>query len=558
MSLSVKSLFVFPVVLAVALAQEPFPHPPAAGAAAAPNSSTSGDLVLKATTRLIQVNVIVRDRQGNAVRDLKKEDFQVLDNGKPQQISVFSMDSSTVLPQVKPLPDNVFTNTLQQKSAVPSSVTVILIDNINTHWQDQAWAKQQLIKYLKTIHPEDRVAIYALGPGLRVLHDFTTDSAGLLAQLERYKGALIPEADKGETSFANDLSAVQFDSWMNGVGGATGQERDFYMVNKVEGTLHAIEFIANHLSSLPGRKNLIWLSGGFPLQIAMGEKAMFDPSRSPQTFNPQVEHAIKALNDANVAIYPVDSRGLVADTRFDASKRTVDLAPKLSMGPVVEHQQTMSVLASATGGHAYYNTNDLAKAIRDAVDDSALTYTVGFYPSNETFDGKFHKVEVKTPGHGGLNIRYRKGYFDIADQPRDEKARKTELQDAVWSPLDSSALGLLVKVVSAGPEHPDSIDIYIRVDPHGVGITRNGDRSDGAVDVLLIQKNDQGKTFNGESDTVSLALKPETYAQIEKTGLLFRKIIPRIPQATQLRIIVRDESSGTLGSVTVPYSQLKL
>jgi hypothetical protein len=228
------------------------------------------------------------------------------------------------------------------------------------------------------------------------------------------------------------------------------------------------------------------------------------------------------------------------------------------MGPVVENQQTMSTLADATGGHAYFNTNDLARAIREAVDDSTLTYTLGFYPSSESFDGKFHKIDVKTPGHSGLNTHYRKGYYDVADQPRDERARKVELQNAVWSPLDSSALGLTVQVAKAPADHPDSIDVYVKVDPNAIGITRNGERNDGAVDVLLIQKNDRGRTFNGETDTINMAMKPETYQKIEQEGLVFHKVIPRSGQATMLRVIVRDASSGTLGSVTVPFNQLKL
>jgi hypothetical protein len=290
----------------------------------------------------------------------------------------------------------------------------------------------------------------------------------------------------------------------------------------------------------------------------MNGKAMFDPTREQRTFGPEVEHAIRALNDANVAVYPVDARGLVTDNRFDASNQKVNLKPSASMGPVVEHQQTMSVLADATGGHAYMNTNDLTKAIRDAVDDSALTYTIGFYPSGESFDGRFHKIGVKTPGHGGLSLHYRKGYFDVADQPLDARARKVELQDAVWSPLDSSALGLLAKVVAAGPEHPDSIDVYVRVDPAGIGITRNGERSDGALDVLMIQKNDRGQTFQPQDQTISFALKPETLKEIEEQGLLFHKVIARDPHANQLRVVVRDTSSGSLGSVTIPFGQLKM
>jgi len=550
LSRRITLLITVPLFMVVAMAQVP----------ASPSSpgAPPPEVVLKSTTRLIQVNVIARDNHGIPVRGLKKEDFEILDNGKPQSISVFSMDSNAVLPQAQPLPENVFTNRLQMKSAVPSSVTVILIDALNTRWQDQAWAKLQVVKYLKTIRPEDRIAIYALGPGLRVLHDFTTDSSSLLKQLDRYNGAILPE-NEGDNSFGDDLSAMQFDNWMRGAGGVSRQEADFYTINRVQGTLHALEFIANHLASLPGRKNLIWVSGGFPLQIGFGSARAFnDPSREHTSFGPDVSQAIRALNDANVAIYPVDSRGLMADPKFDASNQRIDLRPKLSMGPIVAHQETMSALASGTGGHAYFNTNDLSKAIRDAVDDSSLTYTLGFYPSGDTADGKFHKLDVKAIGHSGLSMHYRKGYFDIADQPRDEHAKHVEIQDAVWSPLDSSALGLLVKVTDAGKDHPNDIDVYIRIDPAGIGTTLNADRRDAAVDVLFIQKNSHGQTFNGEDDTISLAMKPDTFQKIERQGVLYHKVIPKSAQATMLRVIVRDASSGTLGSVTVPFEQLKL
>lgn len=528
-----------------------------ANAQTAPRPSTP-EAIIRSTTRLIQVNVIVHDRHGQPVRGLTKDEFVVMDNGKPQRLSVFSMDSNAVLPQAARLAPNVFTNQLQQKSAVPSSVTVILIDELNTRIHDQIFAKQQVIKYLKTIHPEDHVAIYALGRGLRVLHDFTTDSTDLLRHLEKYTGAALPEITAEPSSFDGDSDGVRLDEWMRG-GGASKQETDFYMVNRVEGTLHAIEFIANHMASLPGRKNLIWVSGGFPLQVGFeSAEAWRDPAREHRAFGPEVERTVRALNDGNVAIYPVDARGLVTDARFSAENKKIDLSPKLSMGPVVEHQQTMSVLADRTGGHAYFNTNDLATAIRNAVDDSALTYTLGFYPGDDANDGKFHKLQVKIAGHDGLNVRYRKGYFDLEEKPRDVKARRIELRDAVWSPMDSSALGLLAQVAPPDPKHPNDLNVYLRIDPKGVGLTQNGNHHDGAVDILFIQRNEQGKQFTGEDDTLTLTLLDSTYGKIEKEGMIYRKLVPRVSQATQLRIVVRDASSGTLGSVTIPFSQLKL
>src|SRR5215831_16270682 len=124
------------------------------------------------------MNVIVRDRHGEPVRDLKKEYFRVYDNGKLQQISAFSMDSNGLLPGAPALPPNTFTNWPEQKSQVPASATVILLDAVNSHIEDRQWVKKQVVHFLSTIRPEDRVGVYALGwHGLHVLHDFTTDSS---------------------------------------------------------------------------------------------------------------------------------------------------------------------------------------------------------------------------------------------------------------------------------------------------------------------------------------------------------------------------------------------
>ena len=414
-----------------------------------PGVKKDGDsaTVFRSTTHLVQVNVIVR-HGGKPVADLKKEDFQLFDNGKPQAISVFSEESTTggaALPSspIK-LPPGVYTNKLISKPGTPQSVTVILLDMFNLKIQDQMFARQQVIKYLKTIRPEDRVGVYLLGNSLKVLHDYTTDSTDLLRALNAFSdGKTLPDTSQDQNmSFGTDV--ITLNNWM--MTGGTGAERDQFMIQRVTGTLAVIEFIANHLASLPGRKNLIWVSGGFPLQIGFNSiHEMNDPTREQRDFGEEVTRTVKAVNNANVSIYPVDARGLVADTRFSAENQKVNLKPKLSMGSIVNNQQTMEELASRTGGKAFYNTNDLKHAITDAIDDASVTYTLGFYPNDEKYDGKFHKFNVKVEHKGmGYDVRYRKGYFDIENKPTDEKTRNAEIRDAVLSPLDSSALGMVV------------------------------------------------------------------------------------------------------------------
>jgi len=442
-------------------------------------------VVLRATTRLVQISVVVQDKKGVPAADLKKEDFQIRDNGKPQQITEFSVESNGKLPSApEKLPDNVFTNQLEQRAGTPSSVTIILLDGLNTKWEDQAYAKAQVVKFLQTIQPGDRVGIYTLGRGLRVLHDFTTDSSALLDRLKRFNGQNLPDLSASEPT-SMDNESVALDGWLNGRGGS-GVEADFFTVNRVIGTLRALEFIANHLSRLPGRKNLIWVSGGFPLDIGFDSVEEFrDPSREHRTFGEDIDRTVRAVNNANLAIYPVDARGLVADARFSAANRRIDLSPKLGMGPIVKNQETMRELASRTGGRAYYNTNDLRNAIRDAVSDSQVTYTIGYYPASENFDGKFHMLDVKLVNRAGLNLRYRKGYFDEPEKPQDDKLRRGELRDAVFSPLDASALGLMVQVAPDRPEK-GRMTIGVKIDQRGISLQASGDRWTGRLDLVFI------------------------------------------------------------------------
>jgi VWFA-related protein len=511
-------------------------------------------VVLKATTRLVQVSVIVQ-RHGQPVADLKKEDFQVKDNGKPQKISLFNVESSSAsaLPQsFKPLPPNIFTNELEQRPGTPASVTILLLDNTNTNLQNQMFARQQVLKYLQSIKPEDHIGIYRLANGLKVLHSYTTDSSDLIAMLGKYRGAEIPDLSKTTPSDL-DTQLVTIDRWFAGAG-ASGAERDFYTVDRVKGTLKAIQFIANSLIDVPGRKNLIWVSGGFPLDINMLN--MRDPSRLQVSFAAEIDECVRAVNNANLAIYPVDSRGLMTDHRFDAERQKVDLRANNAPPVGVRNQQTMEELASRTGGRAYYNTNDLKKAITDAIDDARVVYTLGFYPSDETFDGKFHKLEVKVPETGGLNLRYRKGYFDSPEAPTDPKSAHLELRDAVWSPIDATGAGLVV-AAKPDPTNPTMLNMAIQIEPKNISLEPNGDRWAGRIDVLVVQKNDKGQQFNSEEQTIDLNLTRETYDKLTTKGFVFRKQVSMSPQAKMIRVIVRDAPSGTLGSVTIPFDKLK-
>ncbi|MGA2594448.1 MAG: VWA domain-containing protein, partial [Bryobacteraceae bacterium] len=374
------------------------------------------ETIIRTTTRLVQVNVIVT-KHGAAVPGLKKEDFQVFDNGKRQEIRLFSEETRAILPSANaPLPTGTFTNQLEQRSGTPAAVTAILLDGVNTRFSDQAYARQQVVQFLKQIQPEDRIAIYTLDSrGLRVLHDYTTDSSDLLAKLAKYQGDIAPDVT-GVSELSDALGG-----WLESRG--NNLERAYYLNDRIQQTLHAIEFIADNLAPLPGRKNLIWVSSAFPLQIGffgnsgggsrgsgasaarsgsagmpgMGGGSSHSsprPPRQQQTWTTETDQAVRALNNANLAIYPVDARGLVASASPHASSRAY------------VNQATMFELAGRTGGRALVNTNDIAGAIRTAIEDSSITYTLGFYPQDDKFDNSFHNLKVKLVDFPHLDLRY--------------------------------------------------------------------------------------------------------------------------------------------------------
>ncbi len=532
--------------------------------------AANAPLILKSTTRLVMLSVVARDKNNQPAADLTKDDFRVKVNGKIQPITVFSMESAGPVPATQAaqstfgpsattqgtLPAGVFSNRLAVQTGTPSGVTVILVDTRNTKATDQIYAKAQVIRYLHTLQPTDHIGLYTLGASLRVLHDYTSDSAGMLEKLAAAKDWTLPDTSERDAQGALQSDSAILDGFIRGAGGTSAAERSFYTTDRVLSTLRAFEFIAEHLSQLPGRKNLIWVSGGFPLEIGFDSLADWkNPAVDQRMFTEEVDRTMRAMNDANIAVYPVDARGLMTDPRYSAQNSKIARRPPLAPPVGVKDREVMQEMASRTGGVAFYNTNDIARAIHAAVDDSQVTYTIGFYPSDDGFDGKFHKIDVETPGRSGVKLRYRKGYFDVAEKPQDDKSRLAELRDAVWSPIDASAIGIVATVKPAAD--PASIDIALRIDHTTIGLQQDQARWQGRLDVLFVQRDDQGNDYGGTDDQVNLNLSPDTYGKFQKEDLNYHRVVARAPAAKLLRIVVRDAASGAMGSVTVPLNKVK-
>lgn len=536
--------------------------------------------VLRVSIRLVQVNVVVETRDGRPVTGLTVDDFSLWDSGRPQKISFFSVQSSQSLPKaLPPLPSGTFTNRLEEHAGAPASVTVILLDGLNTHFEDQAYAKKQIIKFLEQIQPKDHVALYTLGPNLRVLHDFTTDSESLVAALQSYAGkesheveasepapepvavtVITPNVGNAPTQSSTSLTpiTVGLEDYLRQT---QQQSADWYSMDRTLRTLDALKTIARRLSHIPGRKNLIWVSSSFPFTIGSGTANAQNVVRGQRSFGPEIERAEQLLNDANLAVYPVDARGLVGtfgvNTNLSASRSVSARQPSSNptiegLGQLTPTIDTMEELAGETGGRAFYGTNDIMGSIRRALDDSTLTYTLGYYPADTKWDGKFHELKVRVR-HSGAKVLCRRGYFAVPEGKLGGQEEEKAMLEAAAEPLDATAIGLTVQ--ESAPSQQNVLPVTVGIDTHNITLVQVRGRWTGSLDLLFAQMGSTGQVLNGLSQPIHLHLTDDEYHRILEQGLSISGRLQLVSGVDKLRVVAFDQSSNAIGSVTVPLGR---
>lgn len=522
---------------------------------------------VRVTTRLVQFGVIARDKDG-PVQDLTKDDFIVLDQGKPRQITVFSIESSdsTAIPQpAKLLPPNTFSDLPQYGAGKPRSVTIVLLDNLNTlygsvpesqyertpFWiEDLALqrAKTHLIEFIKTLDPRDRVAVYGLRDSLRVLSDFTNDRDQLLAILSKYDAssatnrAVVQPGHKTipATELGPDPFGVAFENeGALALAGMANEARDTE-------TMAALQAIAAHVANIPGRKNLVWLTANLPFSGA----AM-----------------ARLLSPANIAVYPIDARGLLPRS---TSLQTVygtapyddvsgasghgDNMPAASSQPI--GIPAMTELANETGGEAFVNTNDITGAIRKAVEDSAVIYTLGFYLDASSLDDKFHEIKLQSKRQG-LKLRHPKGYFAYREAAATEGHNQQVLLTSLRSPVASSLIPLEARVDRVAQPEPNSLNLACTIDIRNIRLAQDGGLRKGAVTVYTIEQDATGKVIQKWDRPFNLQFTDGQYAALLKTGMLFHQTVHLRAGTTTLRLLVEDPSTSNVGSLIIPLSEVK-
>jgi VWFA-related protein len=357
------------------------------------------------------VDVVVTQGKGEPVVGLHKEDFEVSEDGKAQTISFFQEHTGgTVSPITLPtMPPGVYTNFPTMKTT--DSVNVLLLDTLNTQAVDQSYVRPQMVKYLLAALAAPsgaRIAIFTLGSKLRMVRGFTTDSAELLTALTDPKSGFEvkfePQMRGSDVGVCNKIKAPV----------AIAACKDFFAeedaaktADRVVMTLQAFQALAHYLALFPGRKNVMWVSGSFPLT--------FFPETNPrgghrEEYQREIRQTADLLTADQVAVYPISATALSGEEVVHPDESGL---PIRDVHPELVQQIAMEALAQDTGGKPFYNTNDLSVAVKEAINIGSHYYTLTYTPTNIKLDGKFRRIEVK-----GTNRSYKLGPVHTIVEPR--------------------------------------------------------------------------------------------------------------------------------------------
>jgi VWFA-related protein len=427
------SLAFFCCVAVTAVPAKAFDSPQAVAPAGTPREASPQDsaqiTTLRVTSNLVVIDVVVTDGKGNPVHGLTRDDFTLTESGKPQMVKRF--EEHTVLPlaetskvsSLPKLPPGLFTN--QASAPASGPVNVLLLDYLDTPLSAQPYARKQLLDFLNKVPAGTRLAIFGLNHNLVMLQGFTSDPEVLKKALTAKKGApqgsnILSNPEQGgpqgntilsETFNSNALDA---DQQLANVQRFQANEVQFEQQLRTQITLGAFELLSRYLVGIPGRKNLIWFSGSFPLSIEPNQDLQ-DPFDSVVRNDDEVRKTDNLLTRAQIAVYPVDARGVFNDPANSAVSDFAGAGPVNIGGSVVagdpasasanaqmaflqqtaQEHETMFAMAEDTGGKAFVNTNNLTEAVTQAVANGSNYYTLTYTPTNLQWDGRFRAIKVK-------------------------------------------------------------------------------------------------------------------------------------------------------------------
>ncbi len=552
----------------------------------------SSVLTLKANARAVLLDVVVTDSKGHPVHGLTAENFQLLEDGKPQIITSLEehhpLSAAELASQPKPpaLAPNTFTNAQSTVIGLSKTAsTVFLLDALDTPLSAQSYVRDQLLAFFNTMQPSTEVAIFQLDTQLRLLQGFTSDPAVLRTAIHDRDKPLQTAIPAGP--------------------GYVTQALRMDVLNA------AMQSLGSYLSSRPGRKNLIWFTAHIPRYAYDDGTALGGSLRDSESFLFDYTKATDALVLGQVSVYPIDSRGLQTDPAFSASERrgpSPASAGRFATRQFFEHTD-LNAVAEATGGKAFYNTNGIRQVVSEIVDTGSNFYTLSFSPENKQWDGHYRTLKLQvegSPATDSVQLAYRRGYFAVRDAPSlsrqaqlpihpqpdaagrvqlthsshpDQEAFAKVMQLGAVDPAQilfeahvdqSAAISKLSKGqpepsdVFLAPKYRDrpfrTLDVTFHVAGNQIQLAANPNGlREGHIEFVALILDEKGDLVASSSSTVDMNLKPATYAQVQASGVLLGvKLALPEKGAYFLRAGVHDRTSGRSGALETSTGEIKL
>jgi VWFA-related protein len=538
------------------------------------SDQTEPAATLQTFSRMVTLEVVVKDSKGNHIKGLKAGDFKVFEQAASRskekheqkiasfrEVNIADLAKQNADP-VQPRP-GVYSNavTLAKDPAPP---TILLVDGLNTDVQYQAQVHVQMLQMLRQLPPDIPVAVFLLGNRLVMLQSFTTDPSLLQEALRKAmstkgKGEAGVDPRDDANSTGNELAAsAHVPAEM--VAAARALDQSVYagsMDMRVNRTIDALESIARNLAGYPGRKNLLWLSTAFPI-VLNPQGASYQGYRN---YWDRLQDLKRALSDAKISVYPINVAGVQAPDFFTAgatpagtSGRRVASTVGREITMQTSQQDTTQEIAEGTGGQVCTGDNDLADCVRKAVDDSSDYYELAYYPDSPDWNGEYRKVIISAE-HRGAQLAYREGYFALAEGSGNPSNRANALQSACEDVLNATAVAF--RASSLPPDSPEQLKFSLSIDASALTLapTSDGGReADLSVAVCTFDAN--GSPLKLMSYPVAIKLDAKKYGALAATRSLSGSIFVPGPKPAAVRLLVMDVASGGLGSIYIKTDDL--
>ena len=586
-----RRTLLFLMVLAAALPLSPAPISDKSGNKKK-TSTTQGTAQFSSRAELVMVPVIVNDGAGKPVEHLNKDAFHLYEDNAEQKIAVFDEVSTTNERPASepPAGEHVFSNRPAGQEEAPRRLTILVLDTMNTPAEAQMYARRELFNYLSDlITSKELFSVMTMDAfGVHMVYDFTQDPKALMAALNRLKSAsnrlaaVAPGTPVATPTIDPTLAdATNVNTSSDPMGAldrqldvlAAGYEKnDEAAMNLNLGLLTTsyLRSIARRYAPVPGRKSLIWITGGFPFQISdaienwkesdirsQGRAALVDIEKAYDLFGHDFNHA-------QMSLYAVDARGLFGTQVMDASQRLQSYNASQTQQTahddhfqISESQGTMTAFADMTGGRAFINSNDLKKAFDASVRDGEHYYLLGYYVHSKKKPG-WHHLNIKLqPGAAPVHtdVRARNGYYVARAATGGENARNEDMNAAVMSPLDYSQIGLTAtwgETVKAADASTRRVQFRLAAAP-GFATIDDGDANHFIFDVVALVKTPEGKPAVAPfRESLESRLKSASADRIRREGITYQNWLELPPGDYTVRFVVRDGLSGRMGSVAAP------